>query len=125
MGFCLKDVYSDFDNPSEVEGGSVIDRVTYINDAIQAGMSCFRICGGGSFPYLPGGEGVLCGGTGQESLMTFPLTTQTITQRDKNSPMANCGQSEGADSKLVTGRILHSVGTEGLQLLEGSFSDFL
>lgn len=25
-----------------------------------------------------------CGGTGQESLMTFPLTTQTITQRDKN-----------------------------------------
>ena len=55
MGFCLKDIYSDFDNPSEVaEGGS--GSHLGINDAIQAGMSCFRTCGDGSFPYLPGGR---------------------------------------------------------------------
>lgn len=79
MGFCLKDIYSDFDNHSEVgEGGS--GSHLGINDAVQAGMSCFRTCGGGSFPYLPGG---LCGGTGQ---VTHDLPTHNSdNHRVKNS----------------------------------------
>ena len=74
----MKDIYSDFDNPSEVaEGGSgshgISDNPSEvaeggsgshgISGAIQAGVSCFRTCAGGSFPYLPGvgGGGAVLG----------------------------------------------------------------
>ena len=53
---------------------------------------------------FPGG----CVGAQGKSLMTCPLTTQTITESGTRCDFwANCGQSEGAAFKLVTGRILH------------------
>lgn len=101
MGFCLKDVYSDFDNPSEVvEGGSVIDRVTYINDAIQAGMSCFRICGGGSFPYLPGGEGGAV--WGHRARVTHDLPTHNSDNHTERQELAEIsGQTVGRVKELT------------------------